>query len=486
MRIPLIILSLLATILVVTWRDEVEALDGVLLPGTRFETEYVVRESGIDGPTLLVLGGVHGNEPAGSRFAEELCDWHPSKGRWIIIPRVNVPALDAHERRDPGVKTSLGDLNRNFPRRSGDAPRGALAQAIWRLAENVDPDWVVDLHEGYDFHQVEPKSVGSTVISTKHRTALRYADDIIAAVNRTIDREDRKFVKKRSPVVGSFVRAAGEILGAKGYIFETTFKSQPPSLRIRQHRTLMREFLTRIRVLGAGPRALAFTGDSKRRCRVAVYDALGSSESSCLNIENALRNDRCIVRRVDGVDLRSGDLEFFDVVLFPGGSGSKQGRALGAEGRKAIQDFVRRGGAYLGVGAGAFLAASETRNSLELVAGEISVDDADKGKDLTWTKLASKVFGSLENSSVEVDRKQKRRGFRSLDGKGSKFEVLATWPRGSAAWITATYGSGRVVCSTVHPSTPADSSRLQRLARFLISHSQPQGAPHAVSPPSSR
>jgi len=46
----------------------------------------------------------------------------------------------------------------------------------------------------------------------------------------------------------------------------------------------------------------------------------------------------------------------FDAVLFPGGSGSGQARALGAAGMGAVRAFVAGGGGYVGTCGGAFLA----------------------------------------------------------------------------------------------------------------------------------
>ena len=43
---------------------------GVLAKGTQWETAFYQRDSGVDGPVVLVTGGIHGNEPAGARAAE--------------------------------------------------------------------------------------------------------------------------------------------------------------------------------------------------------------------------------------------------------------------------------------------------------------------------------------------------------------------------------------------------------------------------------
>lgn len=48
--------------------------------------------------------------------------------------------------------------------------------------------------------------------------------------------------------------------------------------------------------------------------------------------------------------------ERFDVVIFPGGSGGGQAKALGEAGMAAVRAFVQAGGGYIGTCGGAFLA----------------------------------------------------------------------------------------------------------------------------------
>ena len=58
-------------LLVITWvapgLAAPSAESGKIAAGTEWETEFYVVDSGIAGPTVLIVGGVHGNEPAGYR-----------------------------------------------------------------------------------------------------------------------------------------------------------------------------------------------------------------------------------------------------------------------------------------------------------------------------------------------------------------------------------------------------------------------------------
>src|SRR5436190_18365395 len=90
-----------------------------------------------------------------------------------------------------------------------------------------------------------------------------------------------------------------------------------------------------------------------RPIRVAVFDDAGVSNKvdglmELLNTFSELR-----ITKLDGNDIRTGNLADIDVVLVPGGSGSKEAAALEESGRQELRSFVERGGGYLGICAGA-------------------------------------------------------------------------------------------------------------------------------------
>lgn len=159
-------------------------------------TPAYVQDSGAPGPTVVIVAGVHGNEPASTYAADQIRHWRIRRGRLAVVPRANVDALDAFKRRTPGVEKSLGDLNRNFPRAGrNEQPRGRRARALWSFVRSMEPDWVVDLHEGSDFHRVNKKSVGSSVISGKSVEAQTAATFLLDAVNATISKTTQRFVR---------------------------------------------------------------------------------------------------------------------------------------------------------------------------------------------------------------------------------------------------------------------------------------------------
>ena len=77
------------------------------------------------------------------------------------------------------------------------------------------------------------------------------------------------------------------------------------------------------------------------------------------------------------------------VLVLPGGSSARQSAALGTEGRAAVRAFVASGGGYVGICAGAFLAAShyEPGRSLALVrAAVVENGAAAAGQKARWLR----------------------------------------------------------------------------------------------------
>ncbi|HHT26966.1 MAG TPA: hypothetical protein GXZ82_06955 [Firmicutes bacterium] len=202
---------------------------GWLAEGKSHQTPYYVFDSGVDGPTVAVVGGMHGNEIAGWKSAWSVKDYWVKKGRLVVIPEANRPAVNERER-----KSSLGDLNRDFPRTATDKPDNYLAKDIWNLMVEFKPDWLIDMHEGYSFHKINKKSVGQTVIYYPNGNAKSMAEKMVKAMNKHIDKKNHAFTTLKSPVKGSLARAVSIRLGTKGMIVETSNK-QPIAVRTTQH-----------------------------------------------------------------------------------------------------------------------------------------------------------------------------------------------------------------------------------------------------------
>lgn len=100
-----------------------------------------------DGPTLMVVGCIHGDEINGAEIVRRLINSGSLKSRFkgtlIAVPIVNVPAFSNRSRYLPDRR----DLNRLFP----GSPKGSLGGRLAHvLTSELLPlcDAVVDLHTG--------------------------------------------------------------------------------------------------------------------------------------------------------------------------------------------------------------------------------------------------------------------------------------------------------------------------------------------------
>ena len=98
------------------------------------------------GPTVLVTGGVHGDEPEGQVAALKLAreaDPEEVHGRLIIIPCLSPEASNAYTRLWPGG----ANLNRSFPGSPAGAPDQLLADYLTRVLFPMS-DFICDIHSG--------------------------------------------------------------------------------------------------------------------------------------------------------------------------------------------------------------------------------------------------------------------------------------------------------------------------------------------------
>ncbi len=202
-----------------------------LAPDTKFETVLTVIDSGKSGPTVLVVGGVHGSEPAGYRAAARLTGESIQAGRLLVLPRANAIGVEKGQR----APSATGNLNRKFPATKNGAAEGTLARAILSMMKEYRPDWVIDLHEGLNYAGLSTSdSVGQSVIYYPSGAAKTGAKKIVAALNSGITTSYRQFRLLQYPVKGSLARAAAVSCGASAMIVETCTKDKLETRIARQ------------------------------------------------------------------------------------------------------------------------------------------------------------------------------------------------------------------------------------------------------------
>jgi len=448
-----------------------------LLNGTRFATEAYFHDSGTPGPTVMIVAGVHGNEPAGAAAAETIRHWKLRNGKLVVIPRANVPALAAGKRLTPNLDTNLSNLNRNYPRAGeSESARGEIAPVIWQIALDSKPDWLLDLHEGFDFHQLNDKSVGSSVIAFPLPKCTAAADLMREAVNATITNAELKFVRRDLPVDGSLARAGGEHLKIPSMTVETTSK-QPMAKRVRQHEIMVHRLLAHLGMMESVLPAESYVESATQsrtasstasvQLRVALYKGPGTGGQGPPSLMKRLNNlPVSSITQVSPDEIRGGVLTNYDVVIFGGGSGSKQAEALGESGRTEVKRFVSNGGGYIGICAGAYLATSGYPWSLGLVNARTVSPKWQRGKGqvkLELTRTGTEILGQrvgqfdclyANGPIVKPDDKKDLPKFETLAffrtelaSNGSPVGVMVDSP----AIFSGVFEKGRVVCVSPHP-----------------------------------
>jgi glutamine amidotransferase-like uncharacterized protein len=366
----------------------------------------------------------------------------------------------------PGEPKDHANLNRNFPKAEDDAPRGVLAKAIWALVKKHKPELLVDLHEGYGFGAIDKNTVGSSVISSSSLEAQRFARRMIDTINEDIREETKRFRLRKPPVEGSLARAAADRLYIPSMIVETTKKTQSMELRVGQQMKAVRRLLADLRMIPADTPAPAKRPDITR---IALYDGCGVGRSISGLARILGERDDIAVRHLGAVELRNGFLRDIDVVIFPGGSGSKEAYGLRKEGREAIRAFVADGGGYVGFCAGAYLASHNYTWSLKILdmdvidrshwkrgTGLVTIELTPEGRTLLRGKEGNLPIryanGPLYAPAGDPDLPDATvlATFRSARAeRGARPETMI----GTPAIVCAAYGKGRVITSSPHPES---------------------------------
>ena len=208
-----------------------------ILEGTSYETLLYIVESPLEGPVIMVIGGIHGNEPAGYMAAESISSWAIDRGMLLVISRANVPAIKE------GVRTVDGyrDLNRSFPGDWDGEKSDLIAAAIVAIMDEFRPDWVVDLHEALSCERHQPGMLGQSFIYPCEAESLDIVYTLLTSINHTIYDEEDHFLLLRGMAGGSAIEA-GLALGSDVIIIETCMQ-MPINERVRYHRQVVSSLL---------------------------------------------------------------------------------------------------------------------------------------------------------------------------------------------------------------------------------------------------
>lgn len=205
--------------------------------------------------------------------------------------------------------------------------------------------------------------------------------------------------------------------------------------------------------------------------KVAIYQGPGAPESSAQNVGKVIKLlPGATARIITAEEVGSLDLTAFDAVVFPGGSASQQAKAIGEAGKTNVKEYVKNGGGYVGICAGAYLACTNFDWSLGIMnastvsskwmrgSGYVDLEVAHDGRPILGE--VNEVFkvrynnGPIIKPSARADLPSYRAlsFFRTEVAKnGTPVGVMVDSP----AQAISSYGKGRVFISSPHPeNTP--------------------------------
>ncbi|AHJ13618.1 M99 family carboxypeptidase catalytic domain-containing protein [Sulfurospirillum multivorans] len=150
----------------------------------------IKKESGKAGSTLLVIGGIHGDEPGGY-FAPMLLAKHYKieSGNLWVVPNLNFDSIVKNAR---GIN---GDMNRKFAKVEPKDKDFEIVMEIKKLILQPKVDLTLNLHDGQGFYRARqinkdfnPKAWGqATIIDQQNMPHAKYGN--LAEIAKKVNQE---------------------------------------------------------------------------------------------------------------------------------------------------------------------------------------------------------------------------------------------------------------------------------------------------------
>jgi predicted deacylase len=199
------------------------------------EPEYFIYQGREKGPTILIIGATHGNEPAGyfaiREYINKLNQQEISlkKGKIIFIPSVNYCGLQLNRREH----NTIGDINRLYNDNKN-------INIINKLIINFSKvsDFIIDFHEGYDYADKSNESLGSTITPNNTDKSLKIAEIVINNLNKIITIEYKKFKINFNKKINGTFREYAELNKLNYILVETTGQNDVQPINIRKEQCI--------------------------------------------------------------------------------------------------------------------------------------------------------------------------------------------------------------------------------------------------------
>ena len=448
----------------------------VLAGGSKWATPYYIANSGRSGPVVMIVGGMHGNELAGTQTADQVSNWTIRRGKLVVIPLANYPGRQQMMAELPG-ESGPADLLKDF---SGGSARSRVGKAIWDLARSEKVNWVVTLHSAVNYVNGEGKLEGQGNVLYLSGKAASAAKALLDSANSEVSPAAGEYITRKAPSDGNLAAAAASGLNASGVMVmigrshedptKQPDKVQPVSTRARHGRKIVHALLEHLGMAESDWNVLVdrskpehLKKNGSRLIHVGIYDGPGCGTAGPRAIMRAVsRQAHMQLHNVAEAEVRAGLIKQFDAIVFPGGGSGTFARTIGKDGAGQVEDFVKSGGGYVGVCAGAYLSLKRddpgpvllNARSLSRIGGSVDLD-------MELTEEGRRILGdhsgvfkihfqngpALTYGSLDLPRITPLAYYRSeVVEKGRKNNMA-----GSMAMCMGDLGKGRVFVSSPHP-----------------------------------
>ncbi|CAD7288990.1 hypothetical protein LMG7974_01285 [Campylobacter majalis] len=161
--------------------------------------EYALIKKGIeDNNTLLLIGGIQGDEPGGFLAASIVAtDYNITKGSVWVVPNLNFPSIIERSR---GTK---GDMNRKFAHIDKNDPDYKAVTSIKKLISDPKVALILNLHDGSGFYNdtyinkdINPQKWGSTCIIDQEILSGSTYPDLMSMATRVKDHINKNLLNQ--------------------------------------------------------------------------------------------------------------------------------------------------------------------------------------------------------------------------------------------------------------------------------------------------
>lgn len=119
--------------------------DLVYFPNAAYELNIYKIKGKKPGKTLMLIGGIQGNEPGGFLSADLYADMRLEKGNLIVVPRANFYSIITNQ-RGPN-----GDMNRKFNLEdNASTMEDQIVSILKKLIS--ESDYLLNLHDGAGYY----------------------------------------------------------------------------------------------------------------------------------------------------------------------------------------------------------------------------------------------------------------------------------------------------------------------------------------------